>query len=171
VLPGKYYWQAVYSGNAGSIFGTVGNIAGQSACSSEVLTVTPPATIAATGSSNGQDVTIKVSCAKLPCTGKSTITVTEPLAAKAGVARLTADKKTKKPRTKTITLGSGKFTIKTKGAKKLKIPLTRAGKKFLSAHQGHVNAKFVLSDRLKGGRTVLTTRTIKITIPKPKKKR
>jgi hypothetical protein len=170
LAPGKYYWQAVYSGDGGNIFGLVGNLAGQSACGGEVLTVVPAATIAATGSSNGHALSIKVTCATTPCSGKGTITEVVPFAFKAGASRASAAKKTKKPKTKTVTIGSGKFTIKTKGAKTLKFGLTKAGKTFLAAHKGHVNAKFVLTETPKGGKTVLTTRTIRITIPKPKHK-
>jgi hypothetical protein len=162
---GKYYWQAVYSGNAGTIFGTVGNDPASSACGSEVLNVVPAATIGANATSNGQELTMSVSCTSVPCSGKLTLSVTEKLAAKANLAGVARKKKAK---TKTITIGSGKFTIKTKGSKKLKVGLSKAGKSFVAGQHGSIKVKAIVSEKIHG-RTELVTRTIKVKISQPKK--
>lgn len=57
---GRYYWQAVYSGdglNAGSV----------SACGAEVLTVGPASTLGRTATSTGKTVTATIACASTPC--------------------------------------------------------------------------------------------------------
>jgi hypothetical protein len=146
LTPGAYYWRATYSGNAP-------NLPSVSACGSEVLTVTPAAKIEGTGESTSTTVTLTITCASTPCTVTVTITVTEPAASKASVARR------RKPHTKTITLGTGTFTLTTKGPHKLTVRLSRAGRKYLSAHHGRLNAKVLVSEHTPGG-TELTTRTI-----------
>jgi hypothetical protein len=162
LAPGKYYWQAVYSGNAT-------NDPAASTCGSEVLTVTPATSIGGSGSSNGTTVTITVTCAATPCTVTVTITI-DPPATTASAARVTADKK-KKPKGKTITLGSGTFKIKKKGADKLAVKLSKAGKKYLAAHHGRAKgAKLLVSTKI-DKHLEKTSRSISITTKKPKKKK
>ena len=60
-----------------------------------------------------------------------------------------------------MTLGTGTFTITTKGPHKLTVRLSKAGKKLLAADHGHLNAKILVAEKTPGG-TILTTRTIKI---------
>lgn len=150
--PGKYYWQAYYSGDPS-------NVPNLSACGSEVLTVVPATTIGGSGSSTGTTVTITVTCEATPCTVTVTITVPSS-SASATVAS--------KKKAKAVTLASGKFTILTKGSKKLTVHLTKAGRKLLGAHHGRLSAKVLVADKTEGG-TVLTTRTIKFTPAKHKK--
>jgi len=143
--PGKYYWQAVYSGNAGTILGG-GNDPGVSACGSEVLTITPATTLGGSGSSTGTTVTITVTCAVTPCTVTITITI-DPVVMESG--RLVADKK--KAHHKTITLASGTFKIKKKGKDELAVKLTKAGKKLLKTDHGHLKgAKLLVSTKVDG---------------------
>jgi len=156
LAPGTYYWQAVYSGDAH-------NVPNASACGAEVLTVTPAASIGGGASSTGTSVTVTVSCAVTPCTVTITITATET-----AVVASAARKKVHRRR-KTITLATGSFTIRTKGSEKLTVHLTGAGRRFLAAHHGRLSAKIVVANKTAGG-TVLTTRTIKITPAKPKRK-
>ncbi len=153
--PGKYYWKAVYSGNAT-------NDASTSACGSEVLTVTPAATIEGKGESTSTTVTLTITCASTPCT--VTITITVPSSSgKASSAR----KSKKHPKTTIVTLGTGTFTITTKGPHKLTVHLTKAGKKLLAADHGRLSAKLLVSEKTPGG-TIMTMRTIKIVPAKHK---
>jgi hypothetical protein len=154
LAPGTYYWQAAYSGDAH-------NAASASACGSEVLTVTAANTIGGGGSSTGTSITITITCEVVPCTVTVTITITE--SGKAAAAR-------KKRHPKTITLGTGKFTLTSKGAHKLTVHLTKAGKHYLSAHHGRGSAKLLVSDKTNGA-TFLTTRTLDITPAKHKRKK
>jgi hypothetical protein len=154
LAPGTYYWEASYSGDAH-------NAASVSACGSEVLTVTPATTIGGGASSTGTSITITITCAVVPCTVTVTITIDPP--ASASAAR-------KKRHAKTITLATGKFTIRSKGTHKLTVHLTKAGRHYLSAHHGRGSAKLLLSDKT-NGTTFLSTRTIAITPAKHKRKK
>jgi len=146
---GTYYWKAAYGGNAT-------NFASASTCGSEVLTVTPAATIEGKGESTSTTVTLTITCASTPCT--VTITITVPSSSgKASSAR----KSKKHPKTTIVTLGTGTFTLKTKGPHKLTVHLSKAGKKLLAADHGRLNAKILVAEKTPGG-TVLTTSTIKI---------
>ena len=150
---GKYYWEAGYSGNAGSLSGG-GNAASLSTCGSEVLTITPAATIGGTGTSTASSVTITVSCASTPCTVTITITIDPP---SHGTRAVSAKKK--KP--KIVTIAKGTFKIKKKGNHKLTVKLTKAGKTLLKKDHGHLKPTVLLSLKAHG-HTVKTTRTVKI---------
>jgi hypothetical protein len=158
LAPGVYYWQASYSGDAH-------NLPSTSTCGSEVLTVTPAATIEGKGESTSTTVTITITCASTPCT--VTITITVPSSSgKASAAR----KSKKHPKTKIVTLATGTFTITTKGPHKLTVHLSKAGKKLLAADHGRLNAKVLVAEKTPGG-TVLSTRTIKLVPAKHKHKK
>jgi hypothetical protein len=149
LAPGTYYWKAAYAGNTT-------NDPSSSTCGSEVLTVTPAATIEGKGESTSTTVTVTITCASTPCT--VTITITVPSSSgKASAAR----KSKKHPKTKIVTLGTGTFTITAKGPKKLTVHLSKAGKKLLAADHGHLSAKILVSEKTPGG-TILTTRTIEL---------
>ena len=153
LTPGEYYWKAAYSGY------TL-NDASVSSCGSEVLTVTPAATIGGSGTSTGTTVTITITCSG-PCT--VTITLTIP-SASASSAR----KSKKKP--KPLTLATGTFTLPNGGTKKLTLHLTKAGRKAFAAHHDRLSASLLLSEKI-DGHTILSTKTIKITPAKPKHKK
>jgi hypothetical protein len=70
-------------------------------------------------------------------------------------------------RKRVITLASGKFTIPGKGSKKLKLNLTKAGRRLLKREHGHIKADVRVSDITAGG-LELTTRSITIHTIKPK---
>ncbi|HSZ04870.1 MAG TPA: hypothetical protein VK778_06675 [Solirubrobacteraceae bacterium] len=159
---GTYYWRASYSGNASSV-GAAGNQASASACGSEVLTVTPATTLGGTAASTGTTVTVTITCAVVPCTVTITITVDPP-------ATASAARKKKRRHAITITLGTGKFTITSKGPHKLTVHLTKAGRHYLSVHHGRASAKLLISEKANGG-TFLTTRTITITPARHKHKK
>jgi hypothetical protein len=149
--PGKYYWRAVYSGNAT-------NASSTSACGSEVLTVTPAATAGGSGTSTGSTVTITITCSG-PCT--VTITLTIPTAS--------ASRKSKK-KPKSLTLATGTFTLPNGGTKKLTLHLTKAGRKAFAAHHGRLSASLLLSEKI-DGHTILSTKTVKIAPAKSKHKK
>jgi len=96
-----------------------------------------------------------------------TITITVPSSSgKASSAR----KSKKHPKTTIVTLGTGTFTITSKGPHKLTVHLSKAGKKLLAADHGRLSAKILVAEKTPGG-TILTTRTIKIVPAKPKHKK
>jgi len=153
LAPGKYYWEAAYSGNAT-------NAASVSTCGSEVLTVTPASTIGGGGSSTATTVTVTVSCASVPCTVTLTITIDPPAMTTRAVAA-------KKKKGKTITVASGTFKIKKKGKNNLAIKLTRAGKKLLKKDHGRLKATLISSVKI-DGHLEKVSRTIKIAPAKHK---
>jgi hypothetical protein len=147
LVPGTYYWQATYGGDAT-------NAASVSRCGSEELAITPAASIGGTASSTGKTVTLTLSCAQVPCTLTVTITATGTK-----VSLL-------KARTaKAVKLGSGKVKLTKHGSKKVAISLTKTGRRYLHAHHGKVGAVVSVSQSVKGHR-VVTTRTITITSKK-----
>jgi hypothetical protein len=154
--PGKYYWQAQYSGD-------VSNKPVTSVCGTEVLTVTSAVTIPAHGSSNGNAITVPIGC-KSSSTCKLTVAITETELVKD--VRFTKNKKHEK----TISLASGKFTVKSGKTNKLAIRLTRAGKRALASHKGHLKASILVSDKTAGG-VVKVSQTISITTVKKKHER
>jgi hypothetical protein len=157
LAPGTYYWVASYSGDTK-------NAASVSACGSEKLTVVAAASSGGGGTSNGSTITLTVTCPSAsPCTITITITATSTTVA------VGARKTTHPVKPKTITLGTGKFTIAAKGSKKLAVHLTAAGKKLLAARHGHLSATLHLSD-VSAGLTQKSTRTLKIVTAKPKTK-
>jgi hypothetical protein len=127
-----------------------------------VDSVVPPS-VGGAGTATSTSVTLTITCASTPCTVTVTITI-DPV-----VTASTARKKNKAHHT-TITLATGRFTIRSKGAKKLKVGLSKAGKKFLATHHGGLKATVLTSEKTPGG-TVMTTRTIRIGIAAAKHKK
>jgi hypothetical protein len=148
---GTYYWRAAYSGDAA-------NDAGASVCGSEVLTVTPAATIGATGTSTSTTVTVTITCAG-PCTVTLTLTIPTASAARKG-------KKKPKP----VILAAGTFTIHKSGPQKLTLHLTKIGRKAFAAHHGRLRASLLAAEKI-DGHTILSTKTIKIVPAKHKHKK
>jgi hypothetical protein len=162
LAPGRYYWRAIYSGNAGNVQGVVGNGPSSSACGSEVLTVGAPNAIAGSATSDGQTLTVGVSCVTVPCTVEIDATAPAP-GGKKDVAQAGKKGKGKK---KTITLAKGKFKIKKKGTQKLKLKLSAAGRSYL---KGKSKAKVNLAVTEKvGGHAVVTSRSVSVKV-KPRK--
>jgi len=151
--PGTYYWRVAYSGDAA-------NDAGASVCGSEVLTVTPAATIGATGTSTSTSttVTVTITCAG-PCTVTLTLTIPTASAARKG-------KKKPKP----LILAKGTFTLPKGGTHKVTLHLTKTGRKIFAAHHGRLKASLLLSEKI-DGHTILSTKTIKIVPAKHKHKK
>lgn len=167
LAPGKYYWQAVYSGNAGSVLGAKGNQPSSSACGSEELAIGEPNSVAASATSDGTTVSISVSCATFPCTITLTLTATETVVIKTG--ERVAEKKTK-TRKRTITLGKAAFRLKHKG--KVAVKLSKTGRTFLAKKRGKVKLGLALSEKLAGHAVVTKhTLTVKVTHPKRNKKK
>jgi len=158
--PGTYYWQASYSGNAGSILGA-GNAPSVSGCGSEKLTMSPATTLGGGGSSSGGSVTITVSCAVTPCTVTVTITIDPP----SHTTRAVAAKKKGKKKPKIVTIAKGTVKIRKHGKRQISIKLTKAGKKLLKKDHGHLKAKLLVSTKVDGHRENVN-RTIHITTPK-----
>lgn len=120
-------------------------------------TVTPAA-VSGSGSSTPTTVTVTITCATVPCT--VTITIT---GSGSGVGSDLATA-ARKHRHRTVTLGSGKFTLRTAGAKKLTLKLSRAGKAFFRHHRrGRLTVS--LTEQSLGVKK-LTKRTVTVTLSK-----
>jgi hypothetical protein len=144
--PGTYYWVAAYPGD-------FYNAASASTCGAEKLTVGNAATIGGTGTSSSNSVTITVSCATLPCTVTITITISSN-----GMA---GDASAAKAKAKTIKLATGKFKLTKKGAHKLTLKLTHAGKRFRKTHHGTLEGTITVLEKIHGHK-LITSRKIKI---------
>jgi hypothetical protein len=119
-----------------------------------------PAAVSGSGSSTGASVTLTITCETLPCTVTVTITITG--SGEGGALAMTARKR----HHRTTTLGSAKFTLRTAGAKKLKIELNRAGKAFFRKHRrGRLNVSLI--ERSLGVKK-LTSRTVTVKVHKHK---
>lgn len=114
--------------------------------------------VSESATSTGTTITVTITCSSTPCT--VTITVTISGASMASVnASAAHSKKSKKG--KSVTLGSGTFTIHGKGPQKLTVHLTKAGKGLLAKHHGRLSAMLLAVEKVDGS-TLRTTRTIKI---------
>ena len=114
-----------------------------------------PASVGGGATSNGQTVTLSVSCVAFPCT--VTITLTAPETVVIHAASVAAKRKTLK-------LGSGKITIRSKGRKKLTIKLTATAKRLLrSKKKAHFKVTAAISETVAHHR-VVATRTLKVTL-------
>jgi hypothetical protein len=142
LAPGKYDWQADYSGDGE-------NEASVSACGAEVLTVVPFNGIGGTATSNGSTASLPVSCATVPCSG--TATLTSPVGGEAAAGRRTA---------KPVTIASGHFKIRSHGKKTVTLKLTRAGKRLLRGKRSY-KADVVVSEKV-DGHAVSTHATVTI---------
>ena len=144
---GKYYWQAVYSGDAS-------NDGSTSACGAdaEVLTITPAATLGVTVTSNGKTVSLPLTCASVPCSGTLSVTA-DPPASHAKDARAA--------KVKIVTLASGKFKIRHKGRNSIKLKLTGKGKALLRKNHYRLSATVTVTEKI-GGHKVLTVGKVKI---------
>jgi hypothetical protein len=169
LAPGKYYWRAVYSGNAGSIQGAKANLPASTDCGSEELAIGVPNTVGASATSNGTTVNLTVSCATFPCTVTLTLTANETIVVKAN-ARI-AEKKTKgktKKIKKTVTLGKATFKLKKKGQVALK--LSKAGRSYLANRKGKVKLNLAVSQKI-GAHAVVSKHTLTVKVSHPKKKK
>jgi hypothetical protein len=110
------------------------------------------------GSSDGTTITITVTCSSPPCT--FTITITDPPAQQASVAR-------KRRKSKPVALASGNVTVHKRGAQKVKLRLSKAGKKYMRSHHGTVKLSAALTQTIAGHKKHLK-KTIKVKISKPK---
>ncbi|HTU95754.1 MAG TPA: hypothetical protein VMF14_07925 [Solirubrobacteraceae bacterium] len=125
-----------------------------------------PASVGGGATSNGSAVTVSVTCSAFPCTVTITLTAPGP----GSVSGHTAAVAAKKGKAKTVTLGKGKFSITKKGAKKLAVKLSRAGKRFLASKKGHVKISGVFSETVQK-HTTQTKRTLTLKLPKRKAKK
>lgn len=158
LAPGKYYWQATYSGDAA-------NQASITPCGSEVLTVAPAPSGSGTGSTNGTTVIGVFKCVLVPCRITVLMTVAAP-----GPSKVHPLLRGKKTRAKTVTLVDSTVTIRKSGSRKLTLKLSKAGRSYFRSHHGTVKTTMVVSDRV-DGHTERTTRTVRLSYVKPKAKR
>ncbi len=115
----------------------------------------------------GRRSTLNVTCASFPCTMTIVLTAPENVVVHASSASVALNKH-KRTKHKTVTLGKGKFTIKSKGSHKLAVKLSPAGKKFVRSHSGRVKVRGAITE-LVGGHSKATTKTIALKIIKSKR--
>ena len=106
------------------------------------------ATIGSGATSEGSTVTLNVTCASFPCTVTIVLTAPETVVVHAASAHHTKGK--------TLTLGKGTITIKTKGDKKLKFKLSSAAHKLLKGKKGHFKVSALVSTQIEHHTTKLT---------------
>jgi hypothetical protein len=159
LAPGRYYWQAAYSGNAGNTQGALGNAPSTSACGGEVLSIGSPNTISPQATTDGQTVTVTVSCATLPCTVQ--LALTAPASAGGGKGKDIAQAGKGKKKPKAIVLAKGKFKIKKKGPQKLKLKLSAKGRGYFKGKGAKAKATLAVTDKV-GGHNVVTKRAVTV---------
>jgi hypothetical protein len=120
-----------------------------------------PATVGGGATTNGETVTLNVICASFPCTITIVLSAPETVTVHASSASI-ARSKSKKGKHRRVTLGGGKFTLKSKGSHKLAVKLSAAGRRFVRSHSGRVKITAKVSE-LHGK---VTTRTLELKIRK-----
>jgi hypothetical protein len=158
LAPGKYYWQASYSGNPGNTQGAVGNAPSVSPCGGAVLSIGSPVTISGQATTDGRTLTFAAACAKVPCALQVAATV-PGAPGKKGKNVAQARKGKKKP----IVLGKGKFKVKKKGAQKLTLKLSGTGRRYFSGKHGKTKVTLAVTQKV-GSHKVLTSRAVSVRI-------
>ncbi len=130
---------------------------------SRVSAIVPPTT-SGSGVSNGKTVTVSITCGTPPCTFTITITATTTT-----VTSSATDARTKKRHTKTITVASGTFTLRKKGANKVAVRLTGPGKGLLAKGHGHLKGSIVTGVKVAGVTVKSAPHGFRITTSKGKK--
>jgi hypothetical protein len=148
---GTYYWTAVYSGN-------VRLPSSASPCGAETLMVMPPLwSLTPSAVVTFRAVTLTLGCTTVPCT--LTVKITVPAGLQASPAR--KHRKTKPP---VITLARGTVTIRKHGPHPVRLRLTAAGRRLITAHRGHLTVNVLIAMTSRGHTTAVSQRiTIKIT--------
>jgi len=100
--------------------------------------------------SNGSTVTLNMTCSSFPCTVTIVLTAPETVVVHA------ASVAHKKRKSKTLTLGKGTITIKTKGGKKLTFKLSGTAHNLLKGKKGHFKVSALISTRIENHTTKLT---------------
>jgi hypothetical protein len=124
-----------------------------------------PARVGGGATTNGTTITVNVSCATFPCTITITLTAPETVVVHASSASLALGKPKKSKKGKTVTLGKGRFTLKSKGQHQLTVKLSPEGRRFVRSHSGHVKIGAKVAE-LHGK---VTTRKLELKIPKSAK--
>jgi hypothetical protein len=113
--------------------------------------------------SNGSTVTVDLTCAAFPCTVTIVLTAPETVVVHA------ASVAHKKHKSKTLTLGKGSITIKTKGGKKLTFKLSGAAHRLLEGKKGHFKVSALISTKIEH-QTTKVTKTLTLTFKPTGKK-
>ncbi|HET8976849.1 MAG TPA: hypothetical protein VFN87_01755 [Solirubrobacteraceae bacterium] len=116
------------------------------------------------GSSNGQTVTLNVSCTAYPCTVTITLTAPETIVVHASSARVGK----RRVKHRTVKLAAGRVTLRRGGTVTLR--LTGAGKRFVRSRRGHVRVTAGVTERF-GRYATSRTRTISLRITTGKRHR
>jgi hypothetical protein len=106
------------------------------------------ATTGGGATSEGSTVTLDVSCSSFPCTVTIVLTAPETVIVHAASAHHKTGK--------TLTLGKGTITIRTKGAKKLTFKLSALAHKLLKGKRGHVKVSASISTEIEHHTTKIT---------------
>jgi hypothetical protein len=138
------------AGQGWAAWTTNGSVYAQEFDAADAGKPTPAPTIGGTATAKGTTVTVTLECAPVPCTFTITITSGGATAARAHSALA-----------KTVTLGTGRFTLRKRGRHAVTVHLTRAGRKLLAAHHYRLSVNMVVAEKIKG-RTVVRARAVKI---------
>ena len=121
--------------------------------------ITPPNT--GGGSTNGQTVTLNVSCTSYPCTVTITLTAPETIVVHASSARVPAKRGKRRTRRVTVTLAAGRARLSR--ARTVTLRLSGAGRRFLHSRTGHVTVTADLAQKV-GRYSVHRRRTLSLRI-------
>ena len=116
-----------------------------------------PAKTSGGATSNGSTVTLDVTCATFPCTVTIVLTAPETVVVHA------ASVPHQKGKSKTLTLGKGMITIRTKGGKKLTFKLSSAARRLLKGKKGGFKVSALISTQIEHHRTKVT-KTLTLTV-------
>ncbi len=126
------------------------------ASSFQAVDAISPAKTSGGATSNGSTVSVNVTCAAFPCTVTIVLTAPETVVVHA------ASVAHKKRKSKTLTLGKGTITIKTKGGKKLTFKLSGAAHRLLEGKKGHFKVSALISTQIEH-HTTKVTKTLTLT--------
>ncbi len=121
--------------------------------------ITPPN--AGGGSTNGQTVTLNVSCTSYPCTVTITLTAPETVVVHASSARVPERRGKRRTRRVTVTLAGGRARLKHAGQVTLR--LSGAGRRLVRSRSGRLTVSAVLTQKV-GRYSLRRRRTISLRI-------
>ncbi len=119
------------------------------------------------GSSNGQTVTLNVTCTSYPCTITITLTAPETIVVHASSARVPERKGKRRTRRTTVKLATGRVRLTHAG--KVTLKLSGAGRRFLRSKTGHVKVTADLTQKF-GRFSAHRRRTVSLRITRHHKK-
>ena len=137
-----------------------GSVFAQSFRAADAIT---PASVGGGATTNGTTVTVNVTCSSYPCTVTVTLSAPETVVINGHSTAVAA----RKAKTRTVALGKGRFTIASRRTRKLRVKLSRTGRRFLAARKGHVKITGLFAETVQK-HTTQTKRTLRLALPREK---